>query len=487
MFAFQLPLPREGIELDFSRWMSNLLTIITPEMTYTDWLGKGEGHSGADQINGTISLRVRLAVKQGDGEWREYAGKDNLKRSFSCSISETKRISGYFYDCESIELFELQSLYYDFYLINLQFLGGLDADQHFGLLNDVSMVAIHQNGGFTKIWLSMKSFFTLTSLSTLLWHWNRLRQLQRPLSLLEKMLTALGLALVQLNLPLELLSLCLDFPFNSFLSDLRQGVFYCSLFSFWVVFSGEHLLDGGKRSRLSSYYRPLTVVLVAFTSLFVFDSIERGVQGYDPFFSVWQVEAHLAVAFLLTAFVSAAAFFAYLCYQVWLVLSSISSRSASLPAMSMTRRMVYQGIIFRFHFLLIATLVCAALTLAAFLVGQWSESRLQWELDLTTGAEHWQWKSAVFSTVYAMCNCYVVALLILYAPSHKQASGETDALSEELEFRRLTGDGAELRPAAAAATAAAASAADAAPAAGKVQETSQMHLLQTIASKRAFD
>lgn len=33
-----------------------------------------------------------------------------------------------------------------------------------------------------------------------------------------------------------------------------------------------------------------------------------------------------------------------------------------------------------------------------------------------------QWSSAMFSTVFTLWNCYVITLLILYAPSHKGVS-----------------------------------------------------------------
>ena len=51
----------------------------------------------------------------------------------------------------------------------------------------------------------------------------------------------------------------------------------------------------------------------------------------------------------------------------------------------------------------------------------------------------------MFTTVYAMWNCYISALLILYAPSHKGMGntpsrvGGVDGMSEELEFNRLNG------------------------------------------------
>lgn len=53
-----------------------------------------------------------------------------------------------------------------------------------------------------------------------------------------------------------------------------------------------------------------------------------------------------------------------------LAFRNISSKQSSLPSMSSTRRLVYQGIIYRFKFLLIATFVCASATVVAYLMGQ---------------------------------------------------------------------------------------------------------------------
>lgn len=465
VFAFQLPLPREGIQLDFSRWMSFLLSEVRPEFTYASWMGKSDKASGADFINGTIVMNVRLAVKnEGDLEWKDYHGKTNLKRKINCFIPEEKRIDDYKYECENIQLFELQSLFYDFYLINLQFTGGLRAEDHFGLLTDVEMVVIHQNGGYTKIWLALKSFFTVVTLFTLLWFFSRVSQLSRSLTLLEKTLIVLAISLTQLNFPLEYLSLWIDFPFNNFLSDLRQGILYCTLFSFWLIFTGEHLLDGvSRQSGFWSYWKQLSAVLTASTCFFIFDSIERGVQGYDPFFSVWQSNSDLASLVLFIAITACLVYFAFLCYHVYLVLGSISSKRNTLPSMSLTRRLMYQGIIYRFKFLLWSTLVCAAFTLAAFMVGQRSQD--QWETS------DWEWTSAVHSAVYAMCNCYVITLLILYAPSHKESNTDIDHLSEEIEFSRLQPENNRQTT----------------TSKSSVSETTHMKLLQDLASKRAFD
>jgi hypothetical protein len=150
--------------------------------------------------------------------------------------------------------------------------------------------------------------------------------------------------------------------------------------------------------------------------------------------------------------------------------------------MSLTRRLIYQGIIYRFKFLLWSTLVCAAFSLAAFMVGQRSQDPLQWEVDLSSGAYHWEWTSAVHSAVYTMCNCYVITLLILYAPSHKQGDTDIDQLSEEIEFSRLQPDVDFLstRPS----TSATPSSKNGM---SLISETSQMKLLQDLTSKQAFD
>lgn len=121
----------------------------------------------------------------------------------------------------------------------------LEKSDNFGFLSNLQMVAIHHNGGFTKIWLSLKSVFTVMTLLTLLWYLNRINQLSRDTNLLEKSLILLGFGLTQLNVPIEFLSLFFDLEFMSFLCDIRQGIFHCCILIFWIVFIGEHLLVCG--------------------------------------------------------------------------------------------------------------------------------------------------------------------------------------------------------------------------------------------------
>lgn len=42
--------------------------------------------------------------------------------------------------------------------------------------------------------------------------------------------------------PVEFLTLYYDMPFMLLLQDIRQGIFYAALLSFWLIFAGEHLM-----------------------------------------------------------------------------------------------------------------------------------------------------------------------------------------------------------------------------------------------------
>jgi len=53
--------------------------------------------------------------------------------------------------------------------------------------------AIHPNGGFSKVWLSLKTCLFPTMLAVLIWFWHRVVQLPRPSNLLERYLLKLCL------------------------------------------------------------------------------------------------------------------------------------------------------------------------------------------------------------------------------------------------------------------------------------------------------
>lgn len=133
----------------------------------------------------------------------------------------------------------------------------------------MNVVAIHQNGGFTAVWLCMKTLISPFIILATFWYYQRMTLLNRQRFLIEKCILALGISLVVLDcefilsctpqvlsilflVPVEWISLWAKTPFMLLISDLRQGLFYAVLFSFWLIYAGEHLLDYSSRNNLVS-------------------------------------------------------------------------------------------------------------------------------------------------------------------------------------------------------------------------------------------
>lgn len=467
-----MPLPREGRVLDYSRWQQNLIGVLQTDIGYSTELTISEYFVNKADISlvflysldpkTDVTIDARLAYRNKgdkDNEWKYYASSLET-RSLECIMDEISGTS--FYDCGTIPLFELGSLHHDYYLLNVRLPRDTEAKMNYdlGYVRDLHLSVIYQNGGFTKVWVSLKTVFFPFIVGIMIWFWHRVHLLSRSPALLEYMLLYLGGALTLLNLPLEWFTLVFDMPFMLLLGDIKQGVFYATLLSFWLVFAGEHMLvscfsstyflfvvflyvlfqiqETGEKKTLKSYWRHLNGVIVGCVSLFMFDMCERGTKLRNPFYSIWgtNIGANLAMTFIVLAGISAATYFLFLCYMIWKVFSNISIKRSALPAMSSARRLHYEGIIYRFKFLMLATLVCAALTIVGFILGQVAEGQWKWDDNL-----HLEFTSAFFTGVYGMWNIYIFALIVLYAPSHKQwpqqQTNQESILSEEIEFTSL--------------------------------------------------
>lgn len=438
VFAFQLPIPRGGIELDYSRWMQNLIGILQIDVTYFK-----EWELMEPRVPVTIEARLGYRNKgDPDDEWKEYATSTEM-RSMDCSPPER---DGYLYNCSLLPLFELGALHHDYYLLNLRFPVIYENNRGLGPVADLWLVVINQNGGFTKVWLSLKTIFFPMVVGVMVWFWRRVQLLARQPTLLESMLLALGVALSTLNLPLEYLTLSFEMPFMLLLGDMKQGIFYSMLLSFWLVFAGEHLMnqDDNERKGLRGYWKQLSCVGVGCLSMFIFDMCERGIQLRNPFYSIWanEIGTQIALSFVIIAGIAAGVYFLFLSYIIYRVFRNISAKRQALPAMASARRHFYEGVIYRFKFLMLATLLCAAMTVIGFILGQVSEGKWKWDEDINL-----EYTSAFFTGVYGMWNVYILALLCLYSPSHKRWPSENagqDETNEEIEFTPLPTEPSEL-------------------------------------------
>ncbi|KAJ8306651.1 hypothetical protein KUTeg_017196 [Tegillarca granosa] len=257
-------------------------------------------------------------------------------------------------------------------------------------------LTIHQNGGFTIVWFSMKTVMFPMVLTVLIWFWRRIKLLSRSPNLLERTLFALGITMTFLNFPMEWLTLWIDIPFMLLMNDIRQGIFYAMLLCFWIIFAGEHIMDQVERNRLVMYWKHLAAVIFGCVCLFVFEMCERGIQLRNPFFSIWVTETgkNLALAFIILAGIAACVYFLFLCYMVFCVFRNISAKKSTLPNMSSLRRKFY--------------MVC----------------------------------------VYGMWNVYIFGLLSLYAPSHKkyESKDDNDSNEEEVQLTQVPSETSALQP-----------------------------------------
>ncbi|XP_018422821.1 PREDICTED: protein wntless homolog isoform X2 [Nanorana parkeri] len=407
--VFSVHIPFQGHEM--SPWFQFMLIILQLDVAFK--------LNNYIEENAMVTLDVAMAYRDElTDPWTEMA-RSVEQRKLQCTFpaSKTAENEGRYYECDVLPLIELGSVAHKYYLLNIRLPVSDPKKINVGIgeINDLRLVTIFQNGGFTRVWFAMKTFLTPSILIIMIWYWRRIVMMTRPPVLLEKVIFALGISMTFVNIPVEWFSIGFNWTWMLLFGDIRQGIFYVMLLSFWIIFCGEHMMDQSERNRISVYWKQVGPIAFGSCCLFVFDMCERGVQLKNPFYSIWttDVGAELNMAFIIVAGICACLYFLFLCFMVYQVFRNISGKQTRLPAMNKARRLHYEGLIFRFKFLMLVTLACAALTTVFFITTQVSEGNWKW------GEFSVELNSAFFTGVYGMWNLYVFALMFLYAPSHK--------------------------------------------------------------------
>ncbi|XDV27033.1 hypothetical protein PO909_030631 [Leuciscus waleckii] len=427
VFAVHIPLPNR----EMSAWFQFMLVILQLDIAFKMQNPIDDG--------ALVTMDVGLAYRDSTlSEWTEMAHSiEHRKLSCNFTATKTSEYEGRYYDCDLLPFMEVGSVAHKYYLLNIRLPVNERKKVNIGIgeIRDIRLVGIHQNGGFTKVWFAMKTFLTPSILIIMIWYWKRITQMTRPPVLLEKVIFALGISMTFINIPVEWFSVGFDWTWMLLFGDIRQGIFYAMLLSFWIIFCGEHLMDQTERNRFSVYWKQVGPIVFGSFCLFIFDMCERGVQLKNPFYSIWasDVGTELAMAFIIVAGICACLYFLFLCFMVFQVFRNVSGKRSSLPAMTKARRLHYehhyfslqcQGLIFRFKFLMLVTLACAAMTVIFFIISQVNEGHWHW------GGYTVQVNSAFFTGIYGMWNLYVFALMFLYAPSHKRYGDEQSSADQ---------------------------------------------------------
>ncbi|CAK8684256.1 unnamed protein product [Clavelina lepadiformis] len=394
--------------------MTSYVPIENPEMTFNFTLGY------SDQIG------ARLIPEA----WTLLANSIE-KRTLSCDYAADRSE----YDCEPVFAFQLGSVPHKQYVLNMgiplgRFMPNNDeriddeTNTQIDKISDMQFIMISQTGGFTRVWLSIKTVLFIIMLFPTVWFWRRVAILARKSMLIEKSIFALALSLLFLNFPLEYLTIFYDVPWMLLVTDIRQGFFYAVLFSFWVIFMGEHLMDQAHRNKISAYRWHLGSIFTASFALLSFDLAERGIQIVNPFATIW-THPSFGYALLAIGTLAGLLYIILLLYLLYKVFRSISyKRKFILPD---HRAVHFEAIVSRLKRLMMVTVLTAGLTVIFFFLQQTFEGLFHdfFPADV-------QVASAFFTGVYGLWNIYVFLVLSLYAPSHKlyEFSAATDENSE---------------------------------------------------------
>ncbi|KAA3681499.1 uncharacterized protein DEA37_0008650 [Paragonimus westermani] len=420
VFIAQFPHPRDGYHLTMTRWFQQILGVLMLDIKHK---------FGTETLkpDAKVIFDLRLGYRNhGDPKdvWHELARSIETRPLRCTPDPEAKKHvnhshalnDGFYYECEILPLFTLASCHYDEYLLNLRIPedANMSLSQSGAVLQDVWMVEIHQNGGFTKIWFALKTAVFPCTLLALWFFVSRVRELDRSMTVLEKTIAVLGSGITFLNCPVEWISLVWNSPFWIVLSDIRQGFFFALLVCFWLIFTGEHMMDRSEGAH-RVYWPRLLLVAGSCTALCIFELAERGVQIRNPFYSIWShpTAARLGIASIVIGAVCAFAYVSYLAFIVVQALFQILGKRRLLVHLPAEQSRYYRGVIHRFTALLCYTLLCAILTVAFFIFSRVTEDQWSW------GERSVEYGSAFITGVYGMWNVYVVAVLCLYAPSHK--------------------------------------------------------------------
>jgi hypothetical protein len=136
VFSFQVPLPRDNKVLRLHRLFQSMtaelhLQVRLPPPTEAKFM-IAMPHS---KLTHKIPIEINLFYRNTpdyDDDWHEIASS-KINKEFTCATSE------YSLECDMVRLFELASVYNEFYLINLKLGDSIKLTNH--LRND------HNNGG----------------------------------------------------------------------------------------------------------------------------------------------------------------------------------------------------------------------------------------------------------------------------------------------------------------------------------------------------
>ena len=137
VYTFQIPLPRDDRVLRMHRLFQTMTAIMQLQVLFPPRANPHEEESMLEynetSVTHSIALRAKMAhhtSSQLDDEWDVFAS-GHISKEFTCVKNP------YSLDCDMVQLFELGSVHYEFYAINIK----LDERTAEGMLDAIKSAA----------------------------------------------------------------------------------------------------------------------------------------------------------------------------------------------------------------------------------------------------------------------------------------------------------------------------------------------------------
>ena len=361
----------------------------------------------------TVTFKGAIYGRQNDkDDWKlvhDLEPTDTHNREISCQSSEYGT-----YECHDMPLFELGNVFYNHYLINIQLPHRLGVNNKVPRLESLYVFEIHQNGGFSKIYIGQKTVICPIVLLATILYIRQVKKHDRSPLLITKVISGFGIATVIYNLPLDYISLSYDVSFLRLWNDIVTGGFYASMAILWLLFIGEHRMDLDQRNKLSNYWKEISAISLTCITMFLLDIIDRGIQMGDPFHTLWATEGGQVTGRMMLIFSGCCAGI-YTLGIIYLMIRaslSMSRKRSSLVNFVKVRRMYYEGLIYRFKIMIGSTVTCGVITVVMFIIVNLNEMYYKWG----KGSQAIDIYSGFLIGVAGLWNLYVLNILLLYCP-----------------------------------------------------------------------
>ncbi|TFK01019.1 ribonuclease-like [Platysternon megacephalum] len=353
----KLPLSSVGILGAQKRQGEAQLSVCTPVYDgITAWPGATSQLNPiktACEDNAEITFDVSLAYRDDMvTEWTEMAHAVQT-RKLKCSFasSKTRAHEGQHYDGDALPFMEIGTVAHLLYLINIR----LPVNESQGV-----------NVGIGEI----KDVRLIVCVSFLSLAFSKLYQISSPLPQVDwdnQIYFIFILHVVQYPRTCHCatcdFSVIILFVSNNNKKNLRV---LCS-----VQFL--HVVDQNDQTWLSGYWKWVGPIAVGSFCLFIFDIYKRGVQLKNPFYGFWTTDVGMQLAlmaFFTIAGICLCLYYLFLCFLVFKVFQNFHGKPLSLPPIKKTCRIQNQELNIGFKFLMVITLICAAMTIIIFIVRQ---------------------------------------------------------------------------------------------------------------------